>query len=626
MTETPAHDRKPLASLYAALRAGDISRRHFIEGAVALGVATGTAGFLANGAGAQDASPTAGTGSTPVGVAPAEGTEGQARGGGGELRLLQWQAPTQMSPHNSTGDKDVLAAQLVLEPLMHYAADSSLIPWLVTDVPSLENGLLSEDSTTVTFKLLEGVTWSDGTPFTANDVVFTWQWVTNPDNATNNSEIYAPIASIEATDDLTAVVTYKAPTPLWFVPFANTDVGCVYPKHILDGGGQDALDAFKLSPLGTGPYVVESFTVNDQVIYAVNENYREPNKPFFSSVVLKGGGDAASAARAVIQTGDYDFAWYTQIEPEILESMQSDDSPGKFVIYKGVYAERLHLNFSDPNTEVDGQRSEMNTPNPRFGDPAVRQALALAVDRQLIADRLFFGESGEAPGNSVITGNELIVSTSTSWEFNPEKANQVLDDAGWTKDGDTRSKDGVELKLSYVTTINQVRQKIQAIVKSTLEDVGIGVDLLQVDGGTYFDTGEGNDQNTGHMYQDMNMHQFGAGSPLPLNTMLRWYAGPDNENIAQASNGWTKLNAQRYINPDYDVLFEAASATLDPETLRAQLVEMNDLIINDFAVVPLVDAGEKFSQARWLNEGNIGYGPFELLYWNIANWNGDRPS
>ncbi len=609
----------PLATLHRQLRAGVITRRHFLEASAALGVSIAAASSLAGSASAQDASPAASSGAS---LAPSSNTEGQERGAGGELRLLQWQAPSQMSPHNSTGDKDVLASQPVLEPLMHYAPDSSLIANLVKEVPSVENGLLAEDSSSVTFNLLEGVTWSDGEPFTANDVVFTWEWVTDPASATNTAEIWGDIASLEAIDDLTIKATFNNPTPLWFVPFTNNGVGSIYPQHILAEG---SIDDFRLNPIGTGPYVVESFSVNDQVVYAVNENYREPNKPYFSRVILKGGGDAASAARAVIQTGDYDFAWYTQIEPELLQSMESDNSPGVFAIYDGAYAERLHLNMSDPNTEVDGQRSEVNTPNPTLSDPAVREAMSLAIDRQLIADQLFFADYGEGPSNSVISGNPLIASENTSWEFNPEKAREVLEAAGWTGDG-TRSKDGVDLKITYNTTINQVRQKIQAIVKKNLEDVGFSVELLQTDGSIYFDSAEGNDQNTGHMYYDMNMHQIGAGSPLPLNLMRRWYAGPDNENVAQAANGWSALNAQRYVNPDYDAILEAAETTLDAEELRGQLVEMNDIVINDWVVIPLVDAAEKYSRARWLNEENIGAGQFELLYWNIANWNGDRPS
>ncbi len=608
-----------LFTLQQQLRRGVITRRHFLEASAALGVSMAAASTLAGSAMAQDASPAASSGAS---LAPSAGTEGQERGGGGELRLLQWQAPSQMSPHNSTGDKDVLAAQPVLEPLMHYAPDSSLIANLVKEVPSIENGLLAEDSSSVTFNLLEGVTWSDGTPFTANDVVFTWEWVTNPANAANTAEIWGDIDSLEAVDDLTVKATFISPTPLWFVPFTNNGVGSIYPQHILAEG---SLDDFKLNPIGTGPYVVESFSVNDQVVYAMNENYREDNKPYFSRVILKGGGDAASAARAVIQTGDYDFAWYTQIEPEILRSMESDTSPGVFAIYDGAYAERLHLNMSDPNTEVDGQRSEVNTPNPTLSDPAVREAMALAIDRQLIADQLFFSEYGEGPSNSVISGNPLITSENTSWEFNPEKAKEVLEAAGWTGDG-TRSKDGVELKITYNTTINQVRQKIQAIVKKNLEDVGFSVELMQTDGSIYFDSAEGNDQNTGHMYYDMNMHQIGAGSPLPLNLMRRWYAGPDNENIAQADNGWSALNTQRYVNPEYDELLQQAETTLDAEELRGLLVQMNDIVINDHVVIPLVDAAEKYSHARWLNKDNFGAGQFELLYWNIANWNGDRPS
>ena len=626
MSSDLAPATRPFGALVNALRTGQISRRRFVESAAALGLSVAIADRVA----AQDASPAATPGASPAAsgasVAPSAGTEGQTRGAGGELKLLQWQAPSQMSAHTSTGDKDWLAAQPVTEPLMHYSPDGSLIPCLITEVPSVENGLLSADSKSVTFKLLPDVTWSDGEPLTAEDVKFTWEWVTDTANASTNQGLFEPIDSIEVVDDLTAKVTFKTPTPIWFVPFTSSTAGTVYPAHVLKDGGEEAHNAFRLKPIGTGPYVVESFSPNDQAVYVPNEKYREPNKPYYSKITLKGGGDAASAARAVIQTGEYDFAWYTQIEPEILKSLESDDSPGQFHVYHGVYAERLHLNFSDPNTEVNGQRSEMHTPNPRLSDPAVRAAMATAIDRDLIAGQLFFGDRGESASNSVISGIPTIVSKTTTWEYNPDKANQLLDEAGWVKDGDTRKKDGVELKVTYATTINQVRQKIQAIVKKNLNEVGIGVELLQIDGSIYFDTAAGNDQNTGHMYYDFNMHQMGAGSPLPVSLMRNWYAGPDGSNIAQKDNSWSKDNSFRYQNPEYDAVFEQALDEVDAEKLRGLLVQMNDILINDHAVIPLVDVGEKYASARWLNDGNIGAGPFELLYWNIANWNGDRSS
>ncbi|MGI8484740.1 MAG: peptide ABC transporter substrate-binding protein [Thermomicrobiales bacterium] len=618
---------RPLGSLYAALKTGQLSRRHFVESAMALGMTAAGAAMIVNttpiAAAAQDASPEASP--AAAGVAPAAGTEGQTRGAGGELKLLLWQAPSHLSPHAATGDKDNLAAQPVLEPLMNYAPDASFLPRLITEVPSAANGLLSADSKTVTFKLLPGIVWSDGEPFTSKDIVFTWKWITTADNGSVNVDVWGPIASIDTPDDTTAVVTFKNPTPLWFAPFTSSGTGAIYPQHLLDGKGASAMDAFRLKPIGTGTYVVESFSPNDQAVYVANEKYREPNKPFFSKVVLKGGGDAASAARAVVQTGEYDFAWNTQIEPEILRSMESDDSPGKFVVYHSVGAERIQLNFSDPDTEVDGQRSHVGTPNPRLSDPAVRQAIATAINRDQIASQLYFADYGESAGNSITTGIPALESKTTTWEYNPDKANQLLDDAGWVKDGDTRKKDGVELKVTYATTINQLRQKEQAIGKKNLNEIGIGVDLLQFDASIYFDSSPGNDQNSNHMYYDMNMHINSCESIYPLKLMQYWYAGKDNSNIAQKENNWNKTNSYRYVNPDYDAAYDAASTEIDPEKLNALLVEMNDIIILDHATIPLVNGGSKFSTARGLTEENIAAGPFEFLFWNLDNWNGTRP-
>jgi len=380
----------PIRGLFQSLKAGHISRRQFIERSTLAGVGASAAVFLANTAqaGAQEASPDA---SAAAGSAerPSAGTEGQTRGEGGTLRILQWQAPSLLSPLNASGVKDYLASVLVLEPLMHYLTDATLIPNLVKEVPTVENGLLAEDLTSVTYNLLEGVTWSDGTPFTANDVRFTWEWTVDAEDtyASNsvNQTVAETIADVEVVDDLTVTVRFNQPNPLWFENHAGTSTGFVYPMHIL-GEDPAALDAFLLSPIGTGPYVVNSFTVNDQVIYGVNENYREANKPFFSEVVIKGGGDAASAARATIQTGEYDFAWNLQVEPDILEGMASDDNPGHLLVALGTNVERIDFNFSDPNAEVDGQRSEMNTPHPFFSDPVVREAAFLAVDRETIAN------------------------------------------------------------------------------------------------------------------------------------------------------------------------------------------------------------------------------------------------
>jgi peptide/nickel transport system substrate-binding protein len=365
------NDRAPLRTLYEALTTGRINRRRFIEGATTLGIGAAVATFCANAAAASGGSRRNGWAiyAQQGAKAPDAGTEGQQRGAGGELKVLQWQAPTLLGTHSALGTKDILAAALVTEPLMHYLEDGSIIPNLVAEVPSVENGLLSADLKTVTYKLLPNVTWSDGEPFTAADVVFTHQWITYPANNSVNMAVYTAIESVEAVDELTAVVTFKQPSAAWFEPFTGSVLGGVYPMHVF-GDYTKTSDDFLQNPIGTGPFVVESFTPNDQVIYVVNERYREPNKPFFAKVNLKGGGDPASAARAVLETGDWDYAWNVQVEPDVLEEMEESGGKGKVVVVQGTSVERININFSDPNTEVDGQRSHFGTPHPIFARPS----------------------------------------------------------------------------------------------------------------------------------------------------------------------------------------------------------------------------------------------------------------
>src|SRR5215208_6795102 len=324
---TEGKPQGPLAALHKELRAGKITRREFTLRALALGVGMPIISFIlrAETTSATSASSTVGR-HIGWGVAaqqtagpPAEGMDGRTRGEGGELKLIQWQAPSMLSPHVSTGTKDYLAASPILEPLMHYLPGGTIIPNLITEVPTVENGLLSEDLKSVTYKLLDGVKWADGEPLTADDVVFTWEWVVDPANVASSASVYEPIESMEDVDPQTVQVFFAEPNANWFEPHTGSVWGAIYPKHVLDAeDGKTAHDAFLLNPVGTGPYKVESFSPNDQAVYVVNENYREPNKPYFAKVNLKGGGDAASAARAVLQTGEYDYAWNLQVEPAIL--------------------------------------------------------------------------------------------------------------------------------------------------------------------------------------------------------------------------------------------------------------------------------------------------------------------
>src|SRR3979409_289317 len=192
-------------------------------------------------------------------------------------------------------------------------------------------------------------------------------------------------------------------------------------------------------------------------------NSHLPNRPYFDTIEMKGGGDAVSAARAVIQTGEYDYAWNLQVEDEILLRLeQGGNARGRTEITDGGNVEHIQLNQTDPWTEIDGERSSSKSKHPLFSDPAVSQAIALLVDRASVQAHIY-GRTGVATGNFV-NNPPRFVSKNTKWEFNVDKANQLLEDAGWKKGPDgIRAKDGKKLKLVYQTSINQPPQNTQAI-------------------------------------------------------------------------------------------------------------------------------------------------------------------
>src|SRR5699024_4247319 len=142
-----------------------------------------------------------------------------------------------------------------------------------------------------------------------------------------------------------------------------------------------------------------------------------------------------------------------------------------------------------------------------------------------------------------------------------------------------------ELSAVFTTSVNQIRQKEQAVIKQNLDAIGFKIDLVSIDPAIFFDSSAGNDQNTQHFYSDMTMFQQVPNSPRSMSYMAGWYAGPENGNIPQKANSWTGANYQRWINADYDAAYERALVETDTAKLAALFVEMNDLVINNQVVV-----------------------------------------
>jgi len=533
------------------------------------------------------------------------------RGGGGLLKTLWWQAPTLLHPHFATGTKDQDASRIFYEPLAGFDPDGNIVPILASEVPSVSAGTLSRDLTWVTWKLKRGVTWHDGKPFTADDVVFNWEYAADPATAAWCIATYKDI-KVEKIDALSVRVTLAKPTPFWADAFVGVR-GMIIPKHLFEPfkGGKSREAPANLKPVGTGPYRFVDFKPGDIVKGELNPTYHMPNRPFFDTIEMKGGGDAVSAARAVIQTGEFDYAWNLQVEDEILKRMEQGGK-GKVDIVAGGDIEHIQCNFTDPWKEVDSERSSIKTKHPFLSDPAVRQALNLVVDRAAIQESIY-GRTGISTAN-YLNAPARYQSKSTKWEFNVDKANQILDAAGWKRGSDgIREKGGVKLKMVYQTSINASRQKTQAVVKQAAGKAGIDMEIKSVTASVYFSSDPANLDTYPHFSTDIQLYTTPMTQPDPelfMNAFTSW-------EVSSKENKWQGRNITRWRNEEFDKLYKAAEGEMDPVKRAAMYIKMNDLTIQNVVVIPVVLRPRVRAIASKIRLEQSGW---DSDFWNLQNW------
>ncbi len=561
----------------AQVHAKQWPRRDFLRQMAALGLTPAMAAALlggSNSAQAQVQAQTQAQSGAPFVYRPTR------RGGGGVLKILLWQGPTQLNPHFSTGTKDAEGARVFYEPLARWDINGELQPVLAAQIPSRANGLVAADGRSVVWKLKPGVTWHDGQPFTADDLLFNAAYASDPATAATTSGNFRDLRLIKE-DSHTVRVVFDKPTPFWASPYC---VGSIIPRHIFAPfiGAKSREAAANFKPVGTGPYLFAEFKPGDLLRGTLNPNYHGPNRPHFDAIEIKGGGDATSAARAVLQSGEYDFGWNLQVEDDVLKRMESGGK-GSVSLLPGGTMEFIMLNAADPGTEVDGERSHVSTRHPLFKDVAVRQAVNLCIDRQGIQE-FIYGRTGVATPN-IVHNPPRFRSNNLRPEFNPDKAAALLESAGWKKGADgVREKDGRKLKLVFQTSINAARQKTQSVIKSAFQRAGIDVELKGVTSSVFFSADVSNPDTNGRFQADMQMYATAMGQPDPERFMDRYVSWE----IAQKSNKWQGRNALRWRSDEYDQLYRASETELDPVKRAALFIRMNDLVCGDGYLIPLM--------------------------------------
>jgi peptide/nickel transport system substrate-binding protein len=591
-------NEQELRNLITDVKTGRLSRRAFVQRMIAVGLTAPMAGMMLSHSGVAMAE-------TAIPYKPTKA------GGGGPLKLLFWQAVTLLNPHFAVGTKDQEGSRIFYEPLAGWDGDGNLVPFLAAEIPSRENGGLAEDGRSVIWKLKKGVKWHDGTPFTADDVVFNWEYARTPDTAAVTIASYKDI-KVEKIDDFTVRAVFAKATPFWADAFVGSN-GMIIPKHLFaDYIGAKSRDApTNLKPVGTGPYMFVDFKPGDVVRAKRNPDYHVPNRPYFDTVELKGGGDAVSAARAVLQTGEYDYAWNMQVEDEILLKLESAGR-GKVDIVQSGAVEFVMLNATDPSVEIDGERSSIKTKHPLFSDPAVRQAINLLIDRTSI-QKFIYGRTGIATAN-FLNNPERVRSKNTKFEFNIDKANQILESAGWKKGSDgVRAKDGKSLKFVYQTSINAPRQKTQAIVKQACQKAGIDIELKSVVASVFFSSDTANPDTYPHFYCDAQMYNTTMLQPDPqffMNQGVSW-------EVATKENKWQGRNVSRWQSKEYDEVYKQAEEELDPVKRAAMYIKLNDLIVGDNYILPLLNRPRVMAMSGNLSAPFSGW---DNDLWQLASW------
>ena len=538
------------------------------------------------------------------------------RGSDGNVGIIYWQAPSILNPYLSGGTKDIESSSMVIEALAGYDNNGAMFPRLATEVPTVSNGGISSDLKSITWNLKPGILWSDGTPFTSADVLFTYDYCMGEAGCYQEAK-FEGVTNVEALNDLTVKISFADPMPNPYGPFVGSQTPILQKAQFENCTGTRRQECTEenFGPIGTGPFVVTEFKPNDVIQLKANDNYRDPNKPAFATMVFKGGGDAAAAGRAVMETGEYDYGWNLQLAPEVINQMASAGK-GQPLAAFGTAVERLEMNMTDPSPSLDADtRSTRKALHPFLSDINVRKALSMAIDRTLLTE-IGYGVAGK-PTCNLVPGPELYASDNTDCLTQDiEGAKALLDGAGWKAGADgIRTKDGMRLSVLYQTSTNAVRQDYQALIKEWWGQIGVETELRNLNASVFFGGDPASPDTYQKFYADIEMYTniFDGTDPQAYLSAYRCGNEPSPE------NGWAGENINRYCDPAYDKLLDELKMTADLEKRGEIGRKLNDMLTKDsYTIVPLTWRGRVSARSNSL--GGVVLNTWDTELWNVEDW------
>lgn len=533
--------------------------------------------------------------------AAATATPGPTKGG--TLIFAMWQEPTTLAPQYANQTIAGLVGQVVWEGLATTDPDGNYVAVLAKAIPTVQNGgvKVSADGKkmSVTWELLPGVKWSDGKPFTSADVKFTWESRLKDPKVVSRFG-YSDIESVDTPGETTVVLNYKTihgPYPTTF--------GSILPKHILDGVADPSQTEYSRKPLGTGPFRVTEFKAGDSITVEKNPNYRfAPEKPYLDKIVFK-SVPSSQVAIAQLKAGEVHGMW------NLLESETPDiekDSSLKIAFSPSNNVERIEINLAE-----NKDPSDPKVPHAILGDVKVRRALIHATPKQQIVDKLLFGKA--TVGSSVSPRGWAADKTIVQEAYDPKKADELLDQAGWVKGADgIRAKGGARLSLTINTTTgNKTREQVEQVLVDEWKQRGIELKIQNMPSAVLL-SGSWDDKDPRQRGNyDLALYTTSAGVDPGLHMSQRYTTAQIP--TAQNKSGQNRMRAS---DPEMDKLIAEAGSSLDIEK-RKGLYRQIYRKINELApAIWLYERGR--IDAHRLNVNGWKPHAWDNITWNTEEW------
>lgn len=505
------------------------------------------------------------------------------------------------------------ANDLVQASLYDFSDELLPVPVLIAEIPTRENGGISEDFKEYTVKIKPGLKWSDGAPLTAEDFVFTYEMVKNPaNNMTQGGNIRDALESVELVDATTFRLKFNVPKPFPEDLIGSPGLSTILPAHVFRPifereGTLENAEENQNPTVFSGPYVLREWRRGESMLFEANPNYVF-GEPKIKRVLIRFFPDTDSQY-AALAAGQLDFV--PNVSEGDIPRVAASNPNLKIVTVFGGYIESLWLNLQE---EGKGPRAG----HPALKDVRVRRALRLAIDRETITRELLAGAT--SPTDSIYAGSPFENKELGVTPYDPEAAAALLDEAGWTLGPDgIRQKDGVKLEMRYSTTTAGWRNNIQAVIQQQLAKVGVSVILEKYPASEYFGTYANNGTVASGQF---DIGQFANNTALtnPANVTVdealscAQIVSDDNP----SGNNWTG-----FCNPEMDALSLVTKTSLDPEERLRAAYRIQEIMRDEVPLINLFPRGDNYAYntARFVGEIRIGSGVgnqwFDIMNWEL---------